>query len=278
MNLGKEQPMILVFDVGATHTRIALSDDGRTLGETLRMDTHNSEAGLERFVKAVRDMALTHKLDAIGGAIAGQIDKTTGTFVLADNLTRWNGFPLKSELESAGGCKVYLGNDVMMAGLGEAQHGAVGPSGVAAFFTVSTGVNAVRLVDGWVDESISRYNVGHLLLPDADGRLVSLETLTGGKAFERRRDESPREVRDGRSWRAEEHYLARGIFNTALLWTPERIVFGGSMMRDIDLEAVGRELGKLPDVLAVRPQLLRAKLGDSAGMLGAIAWVRRKMG
>jgi hypothetical protein len=50
------------------------------------------------------------------------------------------------------------------------------------------------------------------------------------------------------------------------------------MMRDIDLEAVDRELGVLPDVLPVRPQLLRATLGDTAGMLGAMAWARRKMG
>jgi glucokinase len=278
MKLGKEQPMILVFDVGATHTRIALSNDGKTLEETLRIDTHNSEAGFESFVGAVGRVASGRRLEAVGGAIAGQIDRATGDLVLADNLTRWNGLPLKRELEEAAGCKAYLGNDVVMGGLGEAQLGAAGRTGVAAYFTVSTGVNAVRLVEGWVDESISGYNVGHLLLPDADGRLVSLETLTGGKAFERRTNESPRAVRDGRSWRAEEHHLARGIFNTALLWTPDRIVFGGSMMRDIDLEAVDRELGVLPDVLPVRPQLLRATLGDTAGMLGAMAWARRKMG
>jgi predicted NBD/HSP70 family sugar kinase len=73
----------------------------------------------------------------------------------------------------------------------------------------------------------------------------------------------------------EERHLAQGLYNTLLHWTPELVVFGGSMMRDIDLGVVGDELEKLPAVLVQLPRLERAALGDAAGLQGAVAWLRQ---
>jgi predicted NBD/HSP70 family sugar kinase len=276
MNLGKEQSMVLVFDVGATHIRIGLSDDGLELGEVTRLDSHNSVDGFTTFCEEVRRIAKQTKPGVAAGGLPGQIDRKSGVLSLAMNLTKWNGQNVMQALEEAAGCPVLLTNDVIMGGLGEAGAADVLTRGVVVYFTVSTGVNAVRLVDGWVDESIATFNVGQQLIPDAEGHLVTLESLTGGKAFLKRKQVSPREVRDGRSWRAEEHHLAHGVYNTILHWTPKAVVFGGSMMRDVDLVALREELQGLPPAFGQVPELRPAVLGDLAGLHGALAWARRK--
>jgi predicted NBD/HSP70 family sugar kinase len=275
MSLDKEVSMVVAFDVGATHTRLALSKDGVLIDEIQRNDTDSTEHGFRSLVADVKKIGSGRKLSAVAGGMPGQID-SEGKFVLADNLAAWNGLPVVEVLEQAVGVPAYVGNDVVMAGIGEAQDGAGTRLGVCVYFTVSTGVNAVRLVGGWVDETIKSFNIGHELIVDGHGRVVSLESLTGGHAFEARKHTSPTVVRDGRTWKAEEHHLAHGLFNTLLHWTPQVVVFGGSMMKDIDLGALDTELSSLPDVIRPLPELRLSKLGDEAGLHGALAWARRK--
>jgi predicted NBD/HSP70 family sugar kinase len=165
-----------------------------------------------------------------------------------------------------------------MGGLGESHHGIGINQGVMAYFTVSTGVNGVRLVNGVVDNTIERYEIGEQLIAGVDGRLHNLESLTGGGAFERRRGRAPKEVRDASVWATEARNLAVGIYNTILFWNPAVIVFNGSMMRDIDLKAVRAELEEWPQVMPEWPRLAYAKLGDAAGIYGAMVLLRQQKG
>jgi len=263
--------VILVFDVGATKTRLALVE-GETLGEIVRLDTDRSVAGFERLQGVVQELAAGHKLTAVAGGLPGQLDAKTGALSRVMNMPAWNGTPALKGLSEVVDCPVYLANDTVLVGLGEARYGAGDTKGVMAYVTISSGVNAVRLVDGAVDGTIRLFDVGQQLLSDGDGRVVTLEALTGGAAFVRRQQRDPSGVRDGRTWRAEEHYLARGLYNTILHWTPETVVFGGSMMRDIDLAAVESELEALRPELPYVPRLAEAALGDRGGLYGAMVW------
>lgn len=261
--------MLVVFDVGATKTRMALTD-GRELNEVVRYDTDRGAAGFEALTEQLRQLMKGQSVQAVVGALPGQVDPTTGLITRVTNMPAWNGIQVTRRLERALGCPVHLENDVVLVGLGEAT--AVQAKGVMAYYTISSGVNAVRLVDGQVDHSIRWFDLGQQLISDGDGKVVTLESLAGGAAFERRRGQSPSMVRDGRVWRAEEHYLARALYNTVLYWTPELVVLGGSMVRDIDLTAVGEELGQLEPALLSLPMLEKARLGDIGGLMGAMAW------
>lgn len=101
---------------------------------------------------------------------------------------------------------------------------------------------------------------------------MTLEQMLGGAATERRFGLPPAKLRDRELWHADEVALARVAYNTMLYWTPDVIVFGGSMMRDIEIEAVEREFNRLPEVLETPPSLKRAKLGDLAGLYGSLRW------
>ncbi len=263
--------MKLVFDVGATHIRIA-AVEGSTIGEVIRLETDRSAAGLPRFLGALQEVAAGRKPTAVAGGVPGQFNPKTGLFEDATNLPEWEGLPVGERIKEQFDCPTWVTNDVVMGGLGEATAGAGSKTGVMAYFTLSTGVNAVRLVDGRVDESISPYEIGKQLIPSGDG-VKSLETLVGGAAFAARKGVSPHDVRDGRTWRAEERHLAHGLYNTCLHWTPQVVVFGGSMMRDVDLDEVAAQMRELPPVMSMLPELRRSTLGDAAGLHGALAWI-----
>jgi predicted NBD/HSP70 family sugar kinase len=267
--------MVLVFDIGATHTRLALASHGG-LGEVWRMDTDTTAVGFARVLGALEEAAKGHKLAAVAGGIPGQLEGEDGRLALAPNLPDWVGLPVRARLTKLFDCPVYIFNDVEMGGLGESHDGAGISQGVMAYFTVSTGVNAVRIVDGRVDSSIERFEIGKFLIDTENGKPESLEALTGGAALAKRQGKPPRQVRDPAVWKAEERDLARGLYDVLISWTPELVVFGGSMMRDIDLKVVRRELEQLPSVMREWPRLEYAKLGDLGGLHGAVAWLEQQ--
>jgi fructokinase len=113
-------------------------------------------------------------------------------------------------------------------------------------------------------------------MEDADGKLADLESQVGGAALTKRMGTSPKEVRDPQVWLDRARHLAVALYNTSLYWSPEVIVLGGSMMRDIDLREVSFQMEALPRVLERLPKLHRAKLGDTTGLHGALAMLKNE--
>jgi hypothetical protein len=60
-----------------------------------------------------------------------------------------------------------------------------------------------------------------------------------------------------------------------LLWSPEAIILGGSMMRDISIELVKRKLQDLPSVFPVLPDIIPAQLEAYGGLYGALEIIRQ---
>jgi predicted NBD/HSP70 family sugar kinase len=262
--------MHLVFDLGGTRSRFALVDKGE-LQEIVRLDTDRKATGFAKFLGAMEEHVGDRELDSVVGGMAGQLNEH-GDLTLTPNLPDWRGLPVLSSLKRIFGDNVRIYNDAVMGGVGEAHYGAGTSKGIMAYFTVSTGTNGVRIVDGVPDPTIGRFEVGHMIMGGVDAQPTDFEDLVGGNALERRTGKPPREIKDEATWKKYAKRLATGMYNTCLFWTPEVIVFGGSMMRDIDLKLVRQYLEEMPDsALQAVPRLERAKLGDTTGLHGALA-------
>jgi glucokinase len=266
--------MMLIFDLGGTHLRLSTVEKGE-LGEVHRVLTDRTAAGFAKFLGALDELKQGRNITAVAGGLPGQIRGEEGELVVAPNLKDWLGMPILTRLKELLDCPVFVTNDVELCGLGEARFGAGTTTGVMAYYTVSTGVNAVRIIDGNVDRSNSRYEVGKQIVNYIGGKAQTLESLTGGAAVQRRFGMAPGEIKDPAVWREVSLHLAGGVYNTALHWNPELVVMGGSMMRDIDLDLVAEELMVMPNVLEKLPKLVRAKLGDTGGLRGAVAWLEQ---
>lgn len=265
--------MNLVFDIGGTHTRLALTD-GERLSEVVHLDTDTTPTGFARLLGSIEQYLHGRRIGAAIGGIPGQLDTETGLLVHAPNLPGWVGVPVRERLKSQLGRPVYLENDTALVGLGEALYGAGRGVGIVVYVTVSTGVNGVRIVDGKIDRNAHGFEIGAEILPGPNGP-TSLEQLTGGAAMAAREGKPASEVHRAGAWQDEARFLALGLYDTLVHWSPELVVLGGPMMHDISLEAVRVELEKLPPVFKVWPEIKTSELKDEGGLYGAMAYSKQ---
>ena len=270
--------MYIVFDIGATKTRIATSKDGITVSEPLIIST---EANFDYAIASIRDKAqelaegehITH----IAGGVPGPLDKERTKVMNAPNLPEWNRKPLKAELEKVLGAPVFLENDAALTGLGEALVGAGKGYSIVAYITVSTGVGGARIVDGVIDKNAWGFEPGHQIIFSSDAGGADLEWYISGSAIEKRFGKKPYEITDESVWEELARQLSTGLNNTIVHWSPDIVVIGGSMMKQpgISIERVCYHLKNVLKIFPEYPIIEKAALGDSGGLYGALAFLNQ---
>ncbi len=271
--------MILVLDIGGTKTRLSSSTSYPNLGEIVVFDT------LKNFDDEVKEITSrakiilngnpdasvgAGKLDGVVVGIAGVFDEKKETLLISPNLKEWEGLPIKKMFKEAFGAPVSLENDAALAGLGEAVLGAGKGSEIVAYITVGTGVGGARIVGGKIDKRRFGFEPGHQIL-DVGGR--DLEYYVSGKSLGVRYEKKPEEITDTKIWDEVEGWLAVGVHNSILHWSPDIVVLGGSMVLKepgISTSNVSEKLGKILKTFKVAPKITVVSLGDSAGLYGGL--------
>ena len=278
----------VLFDIGGTKTRVAVSEDLKTFSEPVKFNTpQNFKAGVKEIVDAVA--ALTDKpIRAIAGGIRGSLsqDKSQMLHDAGGALGAWEEQPLAAELKKALKANVYLENDAALVGMGEAHFGAGDNENIVVYLTVSTGVGGAKIEHGMVDEYRYGFEPGHQIL-DIDHTILgedeapTLENLVSGTALERRYGMKPYEIPQSDAvWDQLAGYLAHGLRNTILYWSPDVIVLGGSMIVGdprILLNDIIRQTSNVLDDVVPMPAIVDATLGDFGGLYGAMALLEQKV-
>lgn len=267
--------MYLVFDIGATKTRLALSSDGDSFSKTVVFNTDATAGGQARLVTEARKLVAEHKVTLVAGGATGTIDRQKGIVLESPNLPDWGRVDLGHSFKQAFKAPLILENDTAVVGLGEVAS-AVDRRGIIAYMTISTGVNGVRIIDGQIDRSTYGFELGRQIVGEAGEHMMNLEELIGGQALQRRYGRLPKAIDDPAVWHAETNHLAVALYNLMLHWSPREIILGGSMMRDIPLDWVSRAMHRLPRVFPEWPELRRAELGDLGGLYGALELIRQR--
>lgn len=263
---------LLTFDIGGSKIRICVSHDGKTLSETAVHPTPKKFVdGIHLFHAVAEELAHGRAITGVAGGIAGPLDSKKTMLVNSPNIPGWIRKPLVPQLQKTFHCPVILGNDAELCGLGEAHFGAGKGSSILAYITVSTGVGGSRIVDGKIDRSAMGFEPGHQVIGiRKDGEL---EHLVGGKRFERKYHKKPYEVHSRVIWTHMSEILARGLINVCVFWSPDRIVIGGSMIKQpgILFPVVNAYLKKNLKIFPLPPKVIPAKLGDFGGLYGGLA-------
>lgn len=273
----------LVFDIGGTSTRVALSDDGETLSASSSFAT---PAKVETAVDAIATWVEAHAtspVQAASGGVRGTLLEDHEGIERDGILAKWVGVPLRTLLARRLACSVILENDTAMAGLGEALLGAGQGAEIVVYHSIGTGVGGVKIENGTIDRASVGFEPGHQVL-DIDRTVLgedvppTLENLVSGRAVEQRMKTKPEQIdQDDVIWEELAGYLGQGLRNTILYWSPEMIVLGGSMIVGeprIPLEAIRRATVAALDGVAECPFITIAKLGDTAGLHGALTMLK----
>lgn len=274
--------MKIVFDIGGTNTRVAAVRDEKTFAPPLTYPTpQNFYDGIIKLAATARELAGGEKITAASGGIAGSFNFEHDTLVAAPHLHDWMGKPLKEKIREAlegvleVGAPIILENDAALGALGEAVVGAGRGHKIVAYLTVGTGVGGARVVDGALEPHTKDSEPGHKIY-EINGAAQELETLVSGSAFEKIYGRPPAEITETQLWLDAARYLALGVHEAIISWTPDVVVLGGSMItkpRAIPLNEIISETQKLFELENSEkklPPIIKAKLGDESVLCGAL--------
>jgi glucokinase len=289
-------PQVLGIDLGGTAIKLGRFTQDGTCLQTLSIPTPQPatpEAVLVAMVNAIAEIDPERKAVAIGVGTPGPADAAGRIARVAINLSGWQDVPLADWLEAKTGRPTVIANDANCAGLGEAWLGAGRWYRNLILLTLGTGVGGAIILD-------SKLFVGHhgtagelgliTLNPDGppcnSGNQGSLEQYASVQAIRRRTGMEPDELGamalagDPKAlefWQQYGRDLGAGLASLIYVLTPEAIVIGGGVSASADFffPSVQAEIERrvLPSSRAGL-QLLRAELGNQAGMVGAakLAW------
>lgn len=268
--------MYLVFDIGGTNMRVAVSSDRENIQKSKIVTTPKDfEQGIQTLKQLADELLGKEKVQAVAGGIAGTLDKDKGVLVSSPHLKDWVLKPLKVTLEKKFAAPVYLENDTALAGLGEALKGAASGKNIVAYLSIGTGVGGVRIVDQKIDRNSLGFEPGHqIIILDGSkcncGGLGHLEAYIAGSYLEKVYGRKGEELKNEEIWEEASKYLSIGLCNTIVHWSPDIVILGGAVMKSIDLEKVKINLRRNLTIFPESPEIIPAKLGDQAGLYGAL--------
>lgn len=270
--------MYLFFDIGGTKTRMAFSETGENFEAPIVFPTPKNFSHFAAAWKwELRKLGEEKKITQVIGGIPGMLDAKKESSSVLPQLPDWNGKPIKQELEKILDAPVTLENDADLVGLGESVFGAGKGKKIVMYLTVSTGVGGTRIVNGFFDHQNFGFEPGHQLIISQGREVTSLENLISGEAIKRRFHAYAEDIYDAKIWDEVCWYLALGIHNSLLLWSPEIVVVGGSVaINKIDLDRVMFYLRQFPSIINTFPPVVKAELEDYGGLWGAVAYLRHR--
>lgn len=263
----------ILFDIGATKTRVAFAENSRGFEEPNIFYTKKDYQGwLEEFLGVVKKISKDRQVVKVVGGMSRSVFGGDYKKLESD-------LKALSLGEGLGGvAEVIVENDSAMVGLGEAVFGAGKDFGIVAYITVSTGVGGARIVNGKIDEKSVGFEPGKQIV-DIEGSFhYTLEDLISGSALAKKTGKSPKEILDEETWDDLAKKLAVGLHNIIVEWSPEVVVLGGSMITGDPAIPIDKAENYLKDILKIFPELppiKKADLEDFGGLWGALTYIKK---
>lgn len=243
------------------------------------------------------------EIKAIGIGSPGPLDPKKGIIIRTPNLPFIN-FNLVQPIKEKFNLPVFLDNDCNAAAIGEYYFGAGKETTDMIYVTISTGVGAGAILDGRIyrGKHGNALEFGHTTIIEGGprcncGNYGDVEVLSSGTAITRqarekikegaetslRKYENPTayevylESKNGDKVSSEIlcksfNYFGTGIANIINMLDPEMIVIGGgvSNVGNILFDKVWEVVRKRSLNKGIGVEILPAKLGQNAGVLGAV--------
>jgi fructokinase len=207
----------------------------------------------------------------------------------------WKHFDFRGAFTEALGIPVGYDTDVNAACLGESLYGAAKGCDQIIYVTVGTGIGVGVMAGGHLLHGMLHPEAGHILVKPVAGdvgRSVCpyhqncLEGLASGPSIEKRWEKSAKELsQQPKVWELESAYLAEGIANYILCYSPKKIILGGGVMkqqqlfpliRSKTLDLLGNYIA-MPELQDMDSYIVSSGCEGNQGILGAMELGRRSL-
>ncbi|MFC6346209.1 ROK family protein [Vagococcus carniphilus] len=285
--------MILgAIEAGGTKFVCAISDEALKIKERISIPTTTPEETLA----AVFNFFDTYQVDAIGIGSFGPIDvnplSSTYGYITSTPKPGWKNFPFLEKMKERYDIPFAWTTDVNAAAYGEIKKGAAVGKNSCIYITVGTGIGAGIVVDSKVIHGFGHPEAGHILVKRDERDSYEgtcpyhkdcLEGVAAGPAIGNRFGIKAQELpKDHVAWEIEAYYLAQALVNYTLVLSPEKIIFGGGVMKQTQLfPLIYKEFTKLMNGYVSTPELeeyiVPCALGDNAGITGCLLLAKESL-
>ncbi len=258
--------------------RAGASKDGQTLARTKSVPTPQTyQEGIAALTSLYKELAGDQSITAVTIAFPALMDATNSQLLRVPNLPDWTNKPLVKDFGDKVGITPLIRNDAELAGLGEAQFGAGQKFTSLIYITISTGVGGAWVQRQGGTAVSANIEPGHEIVIDDDGPNCltcnirgHLESYISGSGLAAKYHVQAKQISDPKVWEQVLHYTAQGISKLLKQYPAEGIVLGGALVLHdrIPLDGLARELTSL--LGKPSPLLIKAELGDQAGLYGAL--------
>ena len=248
---------------------------------------------INAIAKAINQLNQEGNCIAIGFGTPGPTDEAGRIAKVSINLAGWGDVPVADWLEAQTKLPTIVENDANCAGIGEAWLGVGRKFRHWILLTLGTGVGGAIFIDGklFTGRCGTAGELGLITLdpdgfPCRSGNKGSLEQHLSIGAIHRSTGKEPAQLGELAQkkdlealefWQNYGKLLGAGLASLIYVLTPEAIIIGGGISASAEffLPATLQEINQRV-LHTSRPnlQLLTARLGNKAGMLGAakLAW------
>ena len=290
---------ILVFDIGGTAIKYGICKNGH-LEETKEYPTEAFRGGTHILNTICRLSEQYLPFDAIGISTAGQVNPDEGSIIYANsNIPDYTGTQFKKILQKLFHVPVAVENDVNSAALGEAVFGAGKGKNSFLCLTYGTGVGGAIIENKQVyhGSSFSAGEFGAIIthaeekLPGTDPFDGCYERYASATALVKMVSTVDSSLTNGRQifasltrpeinevinkWIDE---IVLGLATLIHIFNPSCIVLGGGIMvQPYILERIHTRIPQMVMSSFTHVQISNAKLGNSAGLMGAYYLASQKL-
>ncbi len=285
-----DQPIVLGIDIGGTAIKLGRFDHTGQALQFLTIATPHPatpDAILDAIATAIPTIDPNHQAVSIGIGTPGPTDATSRIARLAINLPAWVNVPVADRIEAQFKIPCIIGNDGNCAALGEQWQGTGRDYQNIVMLTLGTGVGGGIILNGQLFighngaagelGSISFNPDGH---PCNSGNQGSLEQQLCIGAIVRRSGKEPAllgqlaKAGDPEAlafWECYGRDLGIGLTTLIYVLNPEAIVIGGGISGSSEFffKSAMTEIKMRVSSPSQGTQLLKAELGNQAGMYGA---------
>lgn len=284
---------ILAADIGGTFTKIGICNEQGHIDQLMEYATESDKGGPHVIENLLVKMAQYDDYDTIAISTAGQVNAEEGYIVYAnENIPNYTGMKIREIVTNRFNKPVKVENDVNAAALGEAYFGAAKSFNDFLCLTFGTGIGGAIVLNRQIYRGADGVaaEFGHIFTHPLPGMGVGArkpyyESYASTTALVRMAKQADPECVDGRilfdkigrgnenlyrivhSWAAE---VCVGLASLIHIFNPPAIVIGGGVMeQDSLVNLVEQQTKELIMESFSSVKILKASLGNKAGLLGA---------